>query len=62
MDQKTDCHELDLVDKFTFYLFDPTGFLSVSKKGSANVSLMLSGTLEVCCNKLSKTKEILFEN
>ena len=31
-------------------------------KDSANVSLMLSGTLEVCCNKLSKTKEILFEN
>ena len=31
-------------------------------KDSANVSLMLSGTLEVCCNKRSKTKEILFEN
>ena len=31
-------------------------------KDSANVSLMLSGTLEVCCNKLSKAKEILSEN
>ena len=31
-------------------------------KDSANVSLMLSGTLEVCCNKLSKAKEILPEN
>ena len=31
-------------------------------KDSANVSLMLSGTLEVCCNKLSKAREILSEN
>ena len=44
-----------------FYILSPRSNI-FRLKDSANVSLMLSGTLEVCCNKLSKTKEILFEN
>ena len=44
-----------------FYILSPRSNI-FRLKDSANVSLMLSGTLEVCCNKLSKAKEILSEN
>ena len=47
------------VDKFYILSLRTNSF---RLKESTNVSLMLSGTLEVCCNKLSKAKEILSEN